>query len=173
MSVIRIIGMIVGILVLVIGLCAAAVWAEKKFPGKEYDERQKIAKGRGYRLSFWVGTIYYLGVVLVLIRQVDGEKTVEPYLLVLVGLILQAIVDHTYCLLTHSALPLSQNRVWAVFGHVTCGILQFIQFRIWKARDGFALVGHGTSAWIALIAGCCFFYLAVLHIIQALLDRKE
>lgn len=173
MATIQVIGIIVGVLVFVIALCAATVWMEKKFPGKEYDERQKVAKGRGYRLSFWVGMVYYLAVAIIFIGQVDGEKTVEPYLLILVGLILQAMVDHTYCLLTHSALPLSQNRVWAIISYVICGTLQFCSFRLWKIRDGFSLVGHGTSTLFALIAGCCFFYLALLHIIQALRERKE
>lgn len=173
MSTLKVVGMIVGTLALVIVLCAAAVWIEKKFPGKEYDERQKAARGRGYRLSFWVGFAYFVGVALVLLQQVDGEKTVEPYLLVFIGLMLQGVVEHTYCLFTHSALPLSQNRVATVLGYVTCGMLQFLQFHIWKARDGFALVGHGSAAWIWLIAGCCIFYLTVLHIIQAFVERKE
>lgn len=173
MSILQVTGMIVGVLALVMALCAAAVWLEKKFPGKEYDERQKIAKGRGYRLAFWVGILYYAVIGIVLIGQVDGEKTVEPYLLVMIGLMLQAMVDHTYCLFTHSALPLSQNRVVTVFGYVVCGTLQLVQFRIWSKRDGLALVGHGSSPWIWLIAGCCFFYLTVLHVIQALMERKE
>ena len=119
MSTLKVVGMIVGTLALVIVLCAAAVWIEKKFPGKEYDERQKAARGRGYRLSFWVGFAYFVGVALVLLQQVDGEKTVEPYLLVFIGLMLQGVVEHTYCLFTHSALPLSQNRVATVLGYVT------------------------------------------------------
>ena len=165
--------LIIGVLAFVVALCVAAVWVEKVFPGKEYDERQKIAKGRGYRLGFWVGIAYYMGVALVLLWQVDGEKTVEPYLLVMAGVILQAIVDHTYCLLTHSALPLSQNRLWAISGYVVCGALHFTQFYIFSKRDGVSLLGHGTAAWIWLIGGCCFLYLAALHMIQALLDRKE
>ena len=165
--------LIVGVLVFVITLCAITVWMEKRFPSKEYDERQKIAKGRGYRLSFWVGMVYFLVVAIVLIGQVDGEKRVEPYLLVMIGLMLQAMVDHTYCLLTHSALPLSQNRVVTVFGYVVCGTLQLVQFRILSKRGGLALVGHGSSPWICLIAGCCFFYLTVLHVIQALMERKD
>lgn len=173
MATIQVIGIIVGVLVFVIALCAATVWMEKKFPGKEYDERQKVARGRGYRLSFWVGFAYFVGVVFILLQQVDGEKTVEPYLLVLIGLMLQGVVEHTYCLFTHAALPLSQNRWGTVFGYVTCGLLQFLQFHIWKSRDGFALVGHGSAAWIWLIAGCCIFYLTALHVIQALWERKE
>ncbi|MBE6980622.1 MAG: hypothetical protein E7431_09705 [Ruminococcaceae bacterium] len=164
---------IVCVFVFIVVVCAAAVWVEKKFPGKEYDERQKVARGRGYRLSFWVGFAYFVGVAFILLHQVDGEKTIEPYLLVFIGVILQAMVNHTYCLMTHSALPLSQNRLWAIFGYVVCGTLQFCQFHIWQERDGLSFIGHGSAAWGALIAGCCFFYLVVLHIIQILLEWKE
>ena len=167
------IGLIVGILVFIIALCAGAIWVEKRFPGQEYDERQKIAKGRGYRLGFWFGIAYYLGVSLILLWQVDGERTVEPYLLVFAGIMLQGIVDHTYCLLTHSALPLSQNRLYAVSGYVVCGALHSTQFYISSKRDGLSLVGHGSATWIWLIGGCCFFYLTLLHVIQALRERKE
>lgn len=173
MSTLQVIVMILCVLVFVIALCAVAVWMEKKFPGKEYDERQKAAKGRGYRLSFWVGFVYFTGVAIVLIQQVDGEKTVEPYLLIMIGLILQAMVDHTYCLLTHSALPLSQNRLWAIISYAVCGTLQLVQFHTWEEKYGLSFVGHGTSAWFFLVCGCCFFYLIMLHLIQLAWERKE
>lgn len=173
MSIISAIGIILLVLACIVILCFAAVWLEKRYPVEDYDERQKAARGRGYRLSFWTGIVYYLIVALVLIRQVNGEKTIEPWLLVVIGILLQALVQHTYALLSHAALPLSGKPLVMVFSNLFCGMLQFINFSMHREQYSMSLVGYGTSAWIFLIAGIGFFYLAALYLIQYLRDRKE
>ena len=173
MSVFFAVGMILMVLACIVLLCFGAVWMEKRYPVEEYDERQKAARGRGYRLSSWTGILYYTFVALVLIRQVVGEKTVEPWLLVVIGILLQALVLHTYALLSHAALPVSGRPLLMVFSHLFCGILQFITFSMHREQYSMSLVGYGTSAWIFLIAGIGFFYLAALYLIQYLRDRKE
>ena len=173
MFVISMVGMIVLVLVGIVLLCFGAVWMEKRYPVEDYDERQKAARGRGYRLSFWTGIVYYFIVAMVLIQQVDGEKTVEPWLLVAIGILLQAAVQHTYALLSHAALPLSGKPLVMVFSHLFCGALQFINFSMHWEQYSMNLVGYGTSAWIFLIAGTDFFYLAALYFVQFLRDRKE
>lgn len=40
-----------GVLILLVLVCLGAVWLERRFPGKRFDERQKIARGNAYRLS--------------------------------------------------------------------------------------------------------------------------
>lgn len=173
MTVISVVGIIALVLASIVLLCFGAVWLEKRYPVQEYDERQKAARGRGYRLSFWTGIVYYIIVALVLIRQVDGEKTAEPWLLVMVGVLLQALVQHTYALLSHAALPLSGKSLAVVFSNLFCGILQFINFSMYRKRYSMSLVGYGTADLIFLIAGIGFFYLAVLYFIQFLRDRKD
>ena len=173
MSAISAVGMILLVLSCIVLLCFGAVWLEKRYPVEDYDERQKAARGRGYRLSFWTGIVYYLIVAIVLIQQVDGEKTIEPWLLVVIGILLQALVQHTYALLSHAALPLSGKPLVIVFSNLFCGALQFINFSMHWKQYSMSLVGYGTSAWIFLIAGIGFFYLAALYLIQYLRDRKE
>lgn len=173
MSVFSAVLFILFVLACIILLCLAAVWLEKRYPVEEYDERQKAARGRGYRLSFWTGILYYTCVALVLIQQVNGEKTVEPWLLVVIGILLQALVLHTYALFSHASLPLSGKPLVMVLSSLFCGILQFINFSMHREQYSMSLVGYGTSAWIFLIAGIGFFYLAALYLIQFLRDRKE
>lgn len=173
MSVISAISIILVVLACIVLLCFGAVWVEKRYPVEEYDERQKAARGRGYRLSFWTSVLYYTFVALILIRQVGGEKTAEPWLLVVIGILLQALVLHTYALLSHAALPISGRPLLMVFSNLFCGTLQFITFSHHWKQYGMALIGYGTSAWIFLIAGIGFFYLAALYLIQFLRDRKE
>ena len=154
-------------------LCLGAVWLEKRYPVEEYDERQKAARGRGYRLSTITGLIYYTCVAFVLIFQVDGKKTIEPFLLVVMGIILQGLVLYTYSVLCHAALPLSGKPMAAIMSSLFCGALQFINFSMHREQYSMSLVGHGTSAWIFLLVGISFFYLALLYIIQLLRDRRE
>lgn len=166
---------IVFILLVLLGivlLCLAAVWIEKKFPGKQYDERQILARSKAHRLAYWVGFVYSMAVVMILIYQVDGKKTVEPYLLVLGGVFLQEIVIHTYCLITHAALPLSQNPAPTIAGFIIIGITHVITFWVHYKRYGTMLtVGQSTITYIYLITGIGFLYLALLHLIQTL--RKD
>lgn len=161
-------------LVFVVALCVAAVWIEKHYPGEDYDERQKLAKGRAYRLAFWTGLVYYFCVAFFFLSQAEKEKVIEPYLLVAWGLLLQVMVDHTYCVITHSALPLSQKPGMTIVSYLMCGGLQLVNFYQFYMRYGaVSFVGADSAKWIFLTAGICFYYLVVLHAIQLLRDRRE
>ena len=162
-----------GILVGIVLFCAVVIFLERKFPGKEYDERQKIMRGKASDLSLTTGFVYFLVVTAILIRQVEGGKTVEPFLLIFFGLELQMLVYHTYCLLTHSAMPLSQRPVTAVVCYSFSGLLQlgFIYNRL--GDFPIAMVGRGSAGWIHLTGGVFFLYLALMHLIQMLWKEKE
>lgn len=169
----RLVGGILLVLAAVVALCIAAVWMEKNYPVKDFDERQKAFRGRGYRLTFWTGIVYYTGVAFLLLRQVDGEKTVEPYLLIVMGLLLQAMVMHTYGVMTHCALPLSGNPLVTAGAYVVGGIGQLMAFSVHKRQYSVGFVGHSTSALVFLMAGICFWYLALMHVIQYIRNRRE
>ena len=166
-------GGILGVFALTVLLCAGVIWLEKRFPSAEYDERQKQAKGNASRLGIIVGMLYFAVVTAVLIRQVEEPKTVEPYLLVFVGILLMMTVDHTYCFLTHASLPLSQKPITAILCYASSGVVQLVY--IWNALDRFplSLVGYGSAGWIHLLTGIVFLYLSVMHLVQYLRDRKE
>lgn len=173
MSILAVVGLIVLIHVGIIALCFAALWVEKHYPSDEFDERQKLNRYKASRLGQMAGLLYYLVVAVVLIWQVDGEKIIEPFLLVMFGILLQITIDHTYCLLTHSALPFSQRRTTAIAGYLFCGVIQVVSFVISHDINPLSLTGHGSSGWVNLIAGIDFLYLALMHILQMLWQEKE
>ena len=173
MSVLKIMLIMLAILLGIVLLCLGAIYLEKKAPSEEFDERQKIMQGNAHRLSLMVGFLYFLVVMVMLIRQVDGEKKVEPFLLVFFGIEIQLMVLHTYCLLTHSALPLSEKPVTTI---VCYGISALIQLGyIFNRRGDFplAMVGHGSAGWLHLTGGVFFLYLALMHLIRLLWKEKE
>ena len=172
MSVLQIAFILLGILLGIVLLCLGVIYLDKTMPAKNYDERQLSARARAHRLSFWVGFVYYLGVVILLMRQVDGEKKVEPFLLVFAGLILQALVLHTYSILSDAALPLSERPLYPITCFTFAGCLQLTQFFVDLDGSIPGLVGREAADWVFLMTGIGFLYLAVLHLIQWLRGRK-
>lgn len=173
MSVLQIMFAMLGILLGIVLFCLGVIYLEKKAPGEEFDERQKIMRGNAHRLSLMVGFVYFLVVTAVLIRQVDGEKTVEPFLLIFFGLEIQLLVLHTYCLLTHSALPLSEKPITAIVCYTVSGLIQLGYIFNRLGDFPLAMVGYGSSGWIHLTTGVFFLYLALMHLIALLHKEKE
>lgn len=173
MSILQVVFGLLGILLGIVLLCLGVIYLERKAPGEKYDERQKSMRGNAYRLSFFAGLIYYLVVTTILIRQVDGEKTVEPYLLIYFGLELQVMVLHTYCLLTHSALPLSEKPATSIVCYTVSGLIQLGYIFNRLGDFPLAMVGHGSAGWIHLTGGVFFLYLAAMHLLHLLWKEKE
>ena len=173
MSVLKIMLIMLAILLGIVLLCLGVIYLERKAPSDEFDERQKLMRGNAHRLSLMVGFVYYLVVTMVLLLQVDGEKTVEPFLLIFFGLELQLLVLHTYCLLTHSALPLSEKPVTAIVCYSLSGLIQLGYIYNRLGDFPLAMVGHGSAGWIHLTGGMFFIYLALMHLIRLLWKEKE
>lgn len=173
MTILKMLFILLGILLGIVLLCLGVIYLERKVPVKQYDERQLHARARAHRLSFWVGFAYYLAVVILLIRQVEGAKTVEPFLLVFAGLILQALVLHTYSILSDAALPLSEKPWYPIASFTFVGSVQLIRFFSELGRGLPSLTGRGAADWVFLLCGISFLYLSLLHLIQWLRGRKE
>lgn len=174
MRIFPVIGWILAALAAIVLLCLGVIWVQKRYPSEDYDERQKIARGKASSLAMIVGSLYFLGISTVLINQVEAPKTVEPYILVMIGLELMLMVDHTYCLLCHAALPFSQKGISTAICYLICGLVDIGQFalrRNWVAT--LSWVGRGTQPLFYLLLGIGFLYLGLMHTIAWLRDRKE
>ena len=174
MRIFPVIGWILAALVGIVLLCLGVLWVQKRYPSEDYDERQKIARGKASNLAVIVGMLYFLGISYTLINQVDNPKTVEPYLLVMIGILLMTMVDHTYCLLCHAALPFSQKGISTAICYLICGLVDIGQFalrRDWVAT--LSWVGKGTQPLFYLLIGVAFLCLGLMHAIAWLWDRKE
>ena len=162
-----------GILAAMAAFCALAIWIERKFPGKKYDERQQAARGRAYRVGFLTGEAFFLAAAVWQIFQVGAEKSgPEVYLVLFAGLLLQTMLFHTYCLLSGAALPLGENPLLTIVGCLICALLYGIKW----IRDPVAVLelnGQASARWIDLLVMIAFLYLALTHLIRLLRREKE
>ena len=78
MRILPVIGWIFAALAAIVLLCLGVIWVQKRYPSENFDERQKLARGKASTLALIVGVVYFLGVCLWLLNQVEKPKTVEP-----------------------------------------------------------------------------------------------
>lgn len=161
------------VLAMIVLLCLGVTRMEQTAKSSEFDERQQLVRGRGYRLANWVATIYFIVAMCVMIGQVDGEKTVEPWLLVFIGFQIQNLVFHAYCLLNQAALPLSGKPVSTILSYCMSGVISLLGIRSSLAREPLSLVGHGSAGWVFVMTSGFFFSLAIMHLIQLLRRERE
>ena len=170
MSVWNAIVLLLGVLALLAAVCLCAIWLERRFPGKKYDERQKISRGNAYRLGSWVGSVYFLTILAIMLRWPDFSKFIEPYLLIFLGLELEVMVMHMYCIITRASLPLSEKPGMAIGCYLFVGAMYLTMN---PSAEPLSLVGYGSNRVIWLSLGVYFLALAAMHIVSLLYREKE
>ncbi len=149
-------------------ICVGTLWLEKNFPGEQYDERQKIARGSAYRVGFFVGLIWlFLGV---LIWKELGDWLMLYFFL---GFEAQALAFHFYCLLTHAALPMSEKPWTAIISYGAIAAVDAVNVITSSRMDARWPEKPPVNTWMQLSMAVGFGALAILHLIQHLRDRKE
>ena len=175
-------GVVLLLFIAVIALIALAgvlaVYVERNFPSGKYDERQKIARGDAYRFSCWVGMVYYLGLMAYFTFRVgESEWVLEPFLLVTIGILLQLLSFHIYCLITHSALPLGEKPLPTIIGHFVLGgmylVMYFGQRTPLDTAEAAGYDGALSFNLLSLLIALEFFTFAVTHLIAYLRKEKE
>lgn len=164
--------LVAGVFAVLALLCLLDIKLSEKNPGKVFDERQDLARGNASRLSCFISFVYFFG-VLVYFRYRDSVSIqVEPTLLVYVGLVIQIMASQIYCIMTRSALALSERPSLTIAGFSICGLLLLLGLPAYDLSGGLAFTGH-SRAWYDLIGGMALCLLAVLHLISLLWKEKE
>lgn len=162
--------LVVGAILVLAALCWGIRWLEREVPLERYDERQNLARGNAYRISFWVGMVWYVATIFCVMSE---AMPVDGWLLIFVGLMLQIMVFHIYCLLSSAALPLSQKPVPTIIIYCIFGAGQAMDVCFYASSLGTPLTGRGSNVWAHLVGAVCFFSLAIMHLISLLWKEKE
>jgi len=176
-------GMLAAMAVFVL-LAFVSIWHEKHRKRQEYDERQEQIQGKAAVFALLLGSCYYLGLFAAM-TFAESLPLPESTLLIL-GLCLQLLSYHLYCLVRGIGLPLNQAG-WtmpALYGFN--GITQFILFRnnmgYLEAYRAYSTVepnhtlpapGDGASLWLQLIMAVTFIAMAVIYLIPLLREERE
>ena len=164
---------LLGMLALVFVICLGTRWLERRFPDDYFDERQKIARGKAYRLSDSIGEIYFFLLALYLMKQDGGEGCIAPYILVLFGVVLKLLVFRVYCVLTHSDTPLGEKPYLHIILRLSIGILALgLPYR-WKSLDPGVSGGMGDAGASKVLIGIFILSWAAIDIFHILWENKE
>ena len=175
-------GLVVFFFALVIGAIVVtgvlAVYVGRNFPTKKFDERQQIDRGNAYRFSHWVGLVYYLGLMMYFVFHTGkSEWVLEPFLLIVIGILIQLDSFHIYCLMTHSALPLGEKPLPTIICYTLLGgmhlALYFVQYIPEDEAATAGLAGAMSFNLLRLLFALSFFSLAICHLIAYLRKEKE
>ena len=175
MAVEMIVFLFVIVIAVIVVVCALAVYAGRNLPVEKYDERQQIHRGNAYRFSHWVGMVYYFGLMVYFIFHTGkSEWFVEPFVLLMIGILIQLQSFHIYCLMTHSALPLGEKPLPTIIGYTLLGGLYLVQYFVQFIPENVpGLTGAESYNLFRLLISLDFFSLAILHLIGYLWKEKE
>ena len=166
------------VIAFIVMACLLAVYVGRNFPSDKYDERQKIARGDAYRFSHWVGMAYWLGLLVHFVMHTgESDWVIEPFLWLVIGILIQLQSFHIYCLITHSALPLGEKPLPTIVGHFVLGgmylLMYFDQYIPLDAARAAGYDGAMSFNLLRLLISLDFFALAVMHLIAYLRKEKE
>ena len=175
-------GLVIFLFVVVVAIiviaCALAVYVGRHFVSQKFDERQQIDRGNAYRLSHWVGMVYYFGLLIYFVLHTGkSEWTLEPFLLIMIGILIQLDSFHVYCLMTHSALPLGEKPLATVVSYASLGVVYLLQYVVqYIPEDKVAaagIIGATSYNLLRLLVSLSFFFLAICHLISLAWKEKE
>ena len=155
--------------------CAFTVYLERNFPSEKFDERQKIARGNAYRFCHWVGLVYYFGLMVYFTFHTGKDEwPLEPFLLLVIGILIQLQSFHIYCVMTHSALPLGEKPMPTIIGYLVLGTMWLaMYFGQYIPEDTPYLSGAESMNLFRLLTALDFYALAAMHLIGLLRKEKE
>ena len=154
--------------------CAFTVYLERNFPSEKFDERQKIARGNAYRFCQWVGLVYYFGLMVYFTFHTGkAEWPLEPFLLLVIGILIQLQSFHIYCVMTHCALPLGEKPMPTIIGYLVLGTMWLAMYFGQYVPEDVGLTGAGSYNLLRLLTALDFYALAAMHLIGLLRKEKE
>lgn len=162
--------LMVGALLLLLGICTIYLRVERSWPKSDFDERQQIARGKGYRFAFWVGFLYYFGVDIYVIF-VDTSSAVSGSLM-LAGLMVMVSALEFYCILTHASLSRWQDSKWAGIGFIILGITNIVTSleRILVKSEFYTSL---AGSYAKMFTGVCFLTMGLVHLVAFLYRERE
>ncbi len=173
MNIFRSVGFAIGIIVGLI-LCVVAVkFANKNHKLKsEYDERQKLIKGRGYMYGFYTVMIYE---AVIMCFMVGGYPNlpIQQYIWHALGIYLGVAVVCVHAIWNRAYWGLNNDHKKYIIVFVICFLLNLLPV-IGSIRSGVMIVdGYLDLPFVNIICVAFFLVIAVVAIIREIVDSRQ
>ena len=170
------IGKLVGALVgFVVGIVLVAIFS--KFANKnrklktEYDERQKVLRGEGYKYGFYAMAIY--AVLNTILGIADYSLPVEPAVYNFSYIFIGAVVDIGYCVFHDCYWGLNNNKSkWCIVMGFA-GLINAVAVVIACTEGAFIYNNMISTPGINLLCAILCLFLAISVFVKSLMDKKE
>lgn len=165
-------GFIIGAaVVLVIGLIIHLIYRTQRIPLNEYDERQLVIRGNGFKYAFF--TVLIGNLVFAAVSEVMKTQIFTPSTGYFASVMAAFLVFLSYCIwndayLTRNEKPVPMIIIFAVVGGINLllGVLHIV--------DGtFIENGRVSDCIINLICGIVFVVLALVGLSKEIQSRRE
>lgn len=160
-------GFILGVLValLLVGVVFFAT-GRRYQGGRQYDERQKLAQGKAYKLALFT-LIAYLAVGG-FFDLMTGIRWCDLFTFVTIGLLLSVMVFAATCIRLDAYIPFSQNAMRTVWITGAIGLMNLITGVINLAIPGYIIVdGILTYRCVNLLCGILLVGISLATLIRA------
>lgn len=158
--------LLLGVIAALVLICLAFICFEKKHPDRKFDERQQASRGRAYHFSWVLSWCYGVALMLLFILQRGQEPTVEPYLLVLLGIMFQVMAFDCYCLFTDSAVPPSQKPVSFIISGISIGVMDLANAVLLGDSWDLPLTGEKSIGWVWLMCAVAFLFRGITLLLR-------
>ena len=167
----RMFGVISGILIgLVIAVIMLRFVNKNKKMTAEYDEMQKLVRGRGYMYAFYTVLIFEaLMCVLSMGVELPAEQSVIHFVAIIVGVTLHAC----YCIWHNAYVGLNMNlKRYVIIMAVVSVFNLWVAFTAWREGELFS-DGMFRAQTINLLCGLMFAVIGVVGLVKMIIGREE
>ena len=167
----RMFGMVAGVL---IGLLLAVIILrfinKNKKMTTEYDEMQKLVRGKGYMFAFYAVLIYE---ALMCVLSMGVQLPAVPGVIHFVAIILGVTVQAGYCVWHNAYVGLNTNlKRYVILMAVISVFNLWVAFTAWREGELFS-DGMFRAQTINLLCGLMFAVIGVVGLVKMIAGREE
>lgn len=156
----------IGIVGALLGLMVWRIiqYRKGRVPGPEYDERQQLARGVAYRNGFHALCTYVIGYGILELLEI---RFCEPYVAMMLGLLLAALVFAVTAIRRDAYVALHENRKkWLRWGYVLAALNLFTGGMA-VAEGRLMEDGKLASPVVSLLLGLLWLVIVVVYQVHA------
>lgn len=164
----------IAVLAVLVLICAVSLWWNRSGENKAYDERQLVEQGRARVVAGTVGEIYFFLLMVLLFDENSWlTQRIPLYLVIFIGLMIQSMVYHIYCVMTHALLPFGKSPVLTISTSVLMSLIQFGYYAMDYQMERHIPGVLDQDSLLHLILGVVFAFYALIHLIALLRKERE